>query len=77
MMSIDTVPDSGGRMIKAKITEAEIMSDYEEIKEFKDYNELVKYMKDEFHSWVIEWSWYKSGESEADVSVIKYNDYLE
>jgi len=63
--------------MKVIVTEAEIRSDYEEIKEFENKKALLDFMKNDFHSWVVEWEWYKSEESEAEIKITKYNYYIE
>ena len=41
-------------MIKAKIGQTSNMG-HKRVKEFKDYNEMIEYMKNVYDCWVISW----------------------
>lgn len=62
-------------MIKALITDA--TSWEEEVEEFESWDEIIEYMKEGYGRWIIEFDWYKSEESEAEVELIKYDCYVE
>ena len=58
--------------------------DYEEIREFKDWNELVVYLRERYSSWIVELDKKKivynmfAKESEwVDVEVTMYDDFVE
>ena len=58
--------------------------DYEEVREFKDWNELFAYLRKQYSSWIVELDKKKivynlfAKESEwVDVEVTMYDDYVE
>ena len=59
--------------------------EYEEVKEFKDWNELMEYLKEKYPSWILELeperiihNWFASKENEkVDVEALMYDDYVE
>jgi len=68
--------------MKVLITKASDI-DYEEIKEFKDWNELMEYLKRKYSSWVIEFNQKKiiynmfCQDNKVDVEVTMYDDFIE